>query len=53
MEPQVGELVRKFAARGKVHVDIELTGDKSSKTATWDEAAASEALDRGGGIRCA
>jgi uncharacterized protein (TIGR00255 family) len=46
LEPQVGELVRKFAARGKVHVDIELTGDKSSKTATWDEAAASEALDR-------
>ena len=46
LEALVGELVRKHAARGKVHVDIELTGDKSSKTATWDEAAASEALDR-------
>jgi uncharacterized protein (TIGR00255 family) len=46
LEPAVGELVRKFASRGKVHVDIELTGDKSETTATWDEAAASEALKR-------
>lgn len=46
LEPAVGQLVRKFAARGKVHVDIELTGDKSTSTATWDEAAASQALDR-------
>ncbi|HVS53283.1 MAG TPA: YicC/YloC family endoribonuclease [Opitutaceae bacterium] len=46
LEPAVGELVRKFAARGKVHVDIELTGDKSSTVATWDEAAAAEALER-------
>jgi uncharacterized protein (TIGR00255 family) len=46
LEPAIGGLVRKFAARGKVHVDIELTGDKSATTATWDEAAASEALDR-------
>ncbi len=38
--------MRKFAARGKVHVDIELTGDKSTAQATWDEAAASDALDR-------
>ena len=45
-EPAIGELVRKFASRGKVHVDIELTGDKSAGVATWDEAAASEALDR-------
>ena len=45
-EPAIGELVRKFASRGKVHVDIELTGDKSASAATWDEAAASEALDR-------
>ena len=45
-EPAIGELVRKFAARGKVHVDIELTGDKSASQATWDETAASEALDR-------
>ena len=46
LEPLVGELVRKFAARGKVHVDIELTGTKSATQATWDEAAASDALDR-------
>ena len=46
LEPAIGELVRKFASRGKVHVDIELTGDKSSGAASWDEAAASEALDR-------
>ena len=46
LEPHVGELVRKFASRGKVHVDIELTGVKTATQATWDEAAASEALDR-------
>jgi uncharacterized protein (TIGR00255 family) len=46
LEPAIGELVRKFAARGKVHVDIELTGDKSSAQAAWDESAANEALSR-------
>jgi uncharacterized protein (TIGR00255 family) len=46
MEPAIGELVRKFASRGKVHVDIEVTGDKSATEATWDEAAASAALER-------
>lgn len=46
LEPAVLELVRKFAARGKVHVDIELTGDKSVASATWDEAVAAEALNR-------
>ena len=46
LEPAIGELVRKFAARGKVHVDIELTGDKKSKETMWDEAAAAKALKR-------
>jgi uncharacterized protein (TIGR00255 family) len=46
LEPAIGEAVRKFASRGKVHVDIELTGDKSSTQATWDETAAAEALGR-------
>src|SRR5471032_2638340 len=46
LEPAIGQLVRKFAARGKVHVDIELTGDKTATQATWDEKAASEALAR-------
>lgn len=43
MEPTIAEVVRKYASRGKVHVDIEVTGDKS---ATLDEAAAEEAIDR-------
>ena len=46
LEPAVGELVRKFAARGKVHVDIEVTGEQSALEATWDEAAAAAALER-------
>ncbi|MSU22785.1 MAG: YicC family protein [Opitutus sp.] len=46
LEPAIGGLVRKFAVRGKVHVDIELTGDQFATEATWDEAAASDALDR-------
>ncbi len=46
MEPAIGELVRKHASRGKVHVDIEVTGDKSTPQATWDEAAAAAALER-------
>lgn len=46
MEPAIGELVRKFATRGKVHVDIEVTGDKSAMESTWDELAAAAALER-------
>ncbi len=46
LEPAIGELVRKFASRGKVHVDIEVTGDRSTAEATWDEAAAGLALER-------
>ena len=46
LEPVIGELVRKFATRGKVHVDVELTGDSSASEATWDEEAAADALDR-------
>ena len=46
MEPAIGELVRKHASRGKVHVDIEVTGDKSVPQATWDEAAAAALLER-------
>jgi uncharacterized protein (TIGR00255 family) len=44
LEPLVGELVRKFAARGKIHADIELTGD--DKATEWNEDAATAALDR-------
>ncbi len=46
LEPAVGELVRKFATRGKVHVDIEVTGDKAAMEASWDEEAAARALER-------
>ncbi|HXA79925.1 MAG TPA: YicC/YloC family endoribonuclease, partial [Opitutaceae bacterium] len=46
LEPAVGELVRKFASRGKVHVDFELTGANGTGPATWDEAAVNAALDR-------
>ncbi|HTJ78659.1 MAG TPA: YicC/YloC family endoribonuclease [Rariglobus sp.] len=46
LEPAVGELVRKFALRGKIHVDVELTGDRGAATVTWDEAAAAETFKR-------
>ncbi len=46
LEPVVAGYVRKFAARGKVHVEIEATGNRLDTEPGWDEAAASEALDR-------
>ena len=46
LEPVVGELVRGVAARGKVHVDVELTGDTAGEGAGWDDEAAGAALDR-------
>ena len=46
LEPVVGELVRGVAARGKVHVDVELTGDAAGEGAAWDDEAAGAALDR-------
>ena len=46
LEPAIGTLVRTFASRGKVHVDLELTGERSATESTWDEEAAREALQR-------
>ena len=46
MEPNLGALVRKYASRGKVHVDVEVTGAASQLEATWDEAAAAAAIER-------
>jgi uncharacterized protein (TIGR00255 family) len=46
LEPVIGELVRKFATRGKVHVEVEVTGDTSVTEAAWDEQAAAAALER-------
>lgn len=46
LEPAIGTVVRTFASRGKVHVDLELTGDRTTTESTWDEDAAREALQR-------
>jgi len=46
LEASVGELVRKFALRGKIHVEVELTSDKGGATAGWDEAAATDMFKR-------
>jgi len=46
LEPAIGNLVRKYAARGKVHVDLEVTGNTTATEAAWDEAAAAESLRR-------
>lgn len=46
LEPVIGELVRKVAVRGKVHVDLELTEAKNSRELAWDEGAAADALRR-------
>jgi uncharacterized protein (TIGR00255 family) len=46
LEPAIGEQVRKTAVRGKVHVDLELTGAKGTGESFWDENAAAEALAR-------
>lgn len=46
LEPAITELGRRHAARGKVHVQIELTGTVGSRQEFWDEEAAAETLDR-------
>jgi uncharacterized protein (TIGR00255 family) len=46
LEPMVSELARKFASRGKVHVEIEITGERDTTEASWDEEAATAALER-------
>ena len=44
-ESSVGEAVRKVALRGKVHVEVEVTG-KSTFTADWDQAAVATTLEQ-------
>jgi uncharacterized protein (TIGR00255 family) len=46
LEPQINDLVRKYASRGKVHVDLELTGANGTQTVSWDEAAVGETLEK-------
>ena len=45
LDPDIGSEVRKFAARGKVQVEIELTG-RDEDLPSWNEDAAAAALDR-------
>ena len=45
VEAEVRDAVREIAARGKMHVRIELSGDAASK-ADWDESAVVETLAR-------
>lgn len=47
LEPLVGELVRQNAVRGKIHVDVELTGAVDGDVEIdWDEAAAAVLFKR-------
>jgi uncharacterized protein (TIGR00255 family) len=46
LEPAVTERAREFAVRGKVHVDVEITGSGTSEDLRWNESAVAAALDR-------
>lgn len=46
LETEIGEKVRKVAARGKVHVDVEFTQSRGQGDPGWNEAAIGAALDR-------
>jgi uncharacterized protein (TIGR00255 family) len=46
MEPAIGDVVRQYASRGKVHVDVEVTGSRIATQVAWDETAAEETLER-------
>ena len=46
LETLVGELVRQNAVRGKVHVEVELTGKPGAAEIDWDEAAAAALFKR-------
>lgn len=46
LEALVGEFVRQKAARGKIHVEIELTGADGVAEIDWDEAAAAVLFKR-------
>jgi uncharacterized protein (TIGR00255 family) len=46
LEAPVGELVRKYALRGKLHVSFEITGSAGAVLAAWDEAAVVANLEK-------
>ena len=46
LEASIGQAVRKQAVRGKIHVDVELTGAPGAAAVGWDETAAAALLKR-------
>ena len=46
LEAEIGERVRRVAARGKVHVDIEFSAAKGKDEVTWNDASVVAVLDR-------
>ena len=46
LETEVGEQVRRFATRGKVHVAMELSTGERPDEVSWDQAAIDDALSR-------
>ena len=46
LEASIGQAVRKQAVRGKIHVDVELTGATGAAAVGWDETAAAALLKR-------
>ena len=46
LEAVILERIREFAARGKVHADIEVSGGGGAEDVGWNEAAVAAALDR-------
>jgi uncharacterized protein (TIGR00255 family) len=46
LEPEVAAEVRQAVVRGKVHVDVELTGGAAAAEATWNEEGVAQTLTR-------
>ena len=53
LEPAVTGLVRRFATRGKVHVEVAAEGGTGRDAVTWDDAAVRAVLDRLAGLAAA
>jgi len=46
LEAEVGARVRRVAARGKIHVDVEFTPAKGRDEVSWSDASVASALDK-------
>ncbi len=46
LEAPVGELVRKYALRGKINVRFDVTGSEAAQAAVWDEATVAANLEK-------